>query len=258
MFRYRFLRSAAVALGLYGVFGLLVASAMLVVGASTFGEITRFQNALDTERVALVQSLRTVSATVKDTGGATTEFQRSIESARRSADDASTLANDTAGTFRELAVRMNIQIFGLQPLAGIAPQFDRSADQLTQLAISLGATRDALAQNRRDVQRVGGDLEQLQRQVDAVAASLSQPGVLSFGTQAMLPFQVAFYGMCVLVILQSAFSIVAGIALYRLQRAMGTEPLFPFLAQRALPPARTATTSGGVARDRAPGSTPAQ
>src|SRR5215207_7693679 len=150
MFRYRFLRTAAVALGLYGVLGLLIATAMLIVGATTFGEIARFQSALETERVALVQSLRTVSATVRDTAGATTEFQRSIESARRSADGASALANDTAGTFRELAARMNIQIFGLQPLATIAPQFDHSADQLTQLAISLGLTRDALGQNGRD------------------------------------------------------------------------------------------------------------
>ncbi len=264
MFRYRFLRSAAVALVLYGVLGLFVTIALIVLGATTFGEISRFQSALDTERQALVASLRTVSATVRDTSAATSEFTKSIEAARQSAGGASVLANDTAGTFRELALRMHVSIFGLQPLATVAPEFDRSADQLTQLAISLGLTRDALAQNGRDVQRVGGDLEQLQRQVEAVAASLSQPGVLSFGTQALLPFQLAFYGMCLLTLLQSAFSIVAGIALQRLARAMGSEPLFPFLTQRALPPpsgeetTRTATTSGVDARGRAPTSTRAR
>jgi hypothetical protein len=261
MFRYRFLRIAAIALIVYGLLGLPIAAAMFVVGATTFGEIARLQTALDAERGTLVQALRTVSTTMRNTAGATTEFQRSIESARRAADDASLLANNTAGTFRELAQGMNIQIFGLQPMASIAPQFDRGADQLTQLAISLGITREALSQNARDVQRVGGDLDQLQRQVDAVATSLSQPGMLSLGSQALLPFQIAFYGMCLLVILQSAFSIVAGIALYRLQRAMGTEPLFPFLVQPALPPppeARTATTSAADAHGRAPTSTPAQ
>jgi hypothetical protein len=240
MFRYRFLRSAAVALGLYGVLGLCIAAAMLVVGMSTFSEITRFQTTLETERMALVDSLRTVSITVKDTAGATNDFRRSIDAAQAAADGASVLANDTAGTFRELSARMNIQIFGAQPLATIAPQFERSADQLTQLAISLGTTRDALNQNGRDVQRVSADLDQLQRQVDTVAASLSQPGVLGFGTSALLPFQVAFYGMCLLVLLQSAFSIVAGVALYRLTRAMGTQPLFPFPVQPALPAARNA------------------
>jgi hypothetical protein len=111
-----------------------------------------------------------------------------------------------------------------------------------QLAISLGATRDALAQNTRDVGRVGGDLNQLQAELDAVANSLSQPGVLGLDTQSLLPFQVAFYGMCLLVIVQSVFGLVAGVALYRLQRALGGEPLFPHI--------KRATTSDGVERGR--------
>jgi hypothetical protein len=258
MFGYRFLRSAAVALVLYGILGLLTAMAMLVVGATTFSQIATLQHALETEREALVASLRTVSSTLGNTAAATTEFERSIEAARQAADGASKLANDSAGTFRDLAVRMNLEVFGFQPLATIAPQFNNSADQLTQLAISLGSTRDALGQNGDDVQRIGGNLQQLQGQVDAVATSLSQPGVLGFGSQALLPFQIAVYGMCLLVLLQSAFSIVAGVALYRLQRAMGEQPLFPFLAQPALPEPRTATTSVADARGHAPTSTPAQ
>jgi hypothetical protein len=120
-------------------------------------------------------------------------------------------------------------------LASVTPQFASSADGLQQLAISLGVTRDALAQNGTDVQRVGADLSLLQAQLDIVAASLSQPGVLGLDTRGMLPFQVAFYGMCLLMFLQSAFSIVAGVVLYRLQRALGTEALFPALGRRALP-----------------------
>ena len=92
------------------------------------------------------------------------------------------------------------------------------------------------------MRQVGGDLNQLQTQLDAVATSLSQPGVLGLDTQSLLPFQVAFYGMCLLVILQSAFSLVAGVTLYRLSRALGAEPLFPHI--------RTATTIDGVERGR--------
>src|SRR5262249_13529946 len=144
--------------------------------------------------------------------------ETSISGAQASADAASKLANDTAGTFRELAAGLNIQIFGVQPLAGIAPEFDRSADQLQQLAISLGATRDALAQNRNDIQRVGTDLTQLNGELNSVANSLEQPGTLGLSTQALVAFQFVFYGVCLLMLLQSAFSLVAGIALYRLQK----------------------------------------
>jgi hypothetical protein len=152
---------------------------------------------------------------------------------------------------------LNIQIFGVQPLAGIAPQFDRSADQLQQLAISLGATRDALGQNRADVQRVGSDLTQLNAELESVAASLDQPGVLGLGTQALLPFEFAFYGMCLLFVLQSVFSLVAGVTLYRVQRALGTEPLFPMLARGNVAAGEdvttaTTTAASGGGRDRAP------
>ena len=228
MFRYRFLRSAAIALGLYGLLGLFIAAAMLVVGISTFGQVTSVQRTLESERVALVGSIRTVSGTLRDTAGATSDFQKSIDNARGAADQASKLANDSAGTFRQMGASVAvISILGFQPLAGIAPQFTSSADQLQQMAITLGTTRDALAQNRADVARVATDLSDLQVQLDAVAASLSQPGVLGLEPQGLLPFQVAFYGMCLLVILQSAFAIVAGVVLYQLQRALGAEPLFP-------------------------------
>jgi hypothetical protein len=243
MVRYRFLRSAAIALSLYGVLGLCIATAMLVVGLSTFTQLTSLQTSLEAERVSLVQSIRMVSGTLHDTAGATTSFQQSIDNARGAADQASKLANDSAGTFRDLGIRLGlVSIFGFQPLAGVSPQFATSADQLQKLAISLGATRDALAQNGSDIKRVGGDLTQLQTQLEAVATSMSQPGVLGLNTQSLLPFQIAFFGMCLLVVLQSAFSLVAGVVLYRLQRALGTEDaLFPIV--------RRATTIDVVERD---------
>ena len=231
MFRFGFLRTAAIALEIYGVLGLFITAAMLVVGYGTFRQVSVLQGGLERERASFVQSIRTVSTTLADTAASTTNFQRSIDGARSSADSASSLANQSAGTFRELGRSLNITIFGLQPLAGLAPQFDQSADQMQQLAISLGNTRDALGQNVADVRRVGGDLQQLQRQLDAVAAALEQPGLLG-ASQELLPFEIAFYGMCLLVFLQSLFAVVAGAALFRLQRALGSQPLFPHLQRR--------------------------
>ncbi len=243
MVRYRFLRSAAISLSLYGVLGLCIAIAMLVVGLSTFAQLATLQRTLEAERLSLVQSIRTVSGTLHDTAGATTNFQQSIDNARGAADKASKLANDSAGTFRDLGLRLGVvSILGFQPLAGVAPQFAASADQMQQLAISLGTTRDALAQNGTDIKRIGTDLSQLQTQLDAVATSLSQPGVLGLDLQNLLAFQIAFFGMCLLVVLQSAFSLVGGVVLFRLQRALGTEEaLFPIV--------RRATTIDVIERD---------
>jgi hypothetical protein len=232
MFRYGFLRTAAIALEVYGVLGLFITLALLVVGYSTFSQVSTLQRGLETERAALVQSIRTVSTTLADTAASTTNFQQSVDGARSAADSASSLANRTAGTFRQLARGLDISVFGTQPLAGLSPQFDQSADQMQQLAVSLGATRDSLGENGNDVRRVGNDLARLQRQLDAVAAALEQPGLFG-ASQQLLPFQIAFYGMCLLVFLQSLFSVVAGVALFRLQRALGSEPLFPHLRRRS-------------------------
>jgi hypothetical protein len=121
----------------------------------------------------------------------------------------------------------------VQPLATVAPQFAQSADQLQRLAIALGGTRDALSNNVDDIGRVGTDLAQLQRQLDTVATTLDRPGL--FGPGTLLPFQLAYYGMCLLVIAQSVFSLIAGIFLFQLQR--------PTESPLAL---RTATTNGDV------------
>jgi hypothetical protein len=236
MFGYRFLRFAAIGLSVYGLVGIVCALTVLAVGISTFQQVMRFQKTLDSERAAIVQSVRGMSGTLRDTAAATSDFQHSIDLARSSADQASSMANDSAGTFRGMGSSLSgLTFLGIQPLAGTKPQFDRSADQLQQPAISLGSTREALAQNSSDVARVGGDLTSLQVQLDALAISLGQPGVLGFDASGLLPLQLAFYAICLLILAQSALSIVAGVVLFRLQRS--TKSLL------ALNP-RTATTNG--------------
>src|SRR5258708_12648143 len=93
MFRYRFLRSAAVALGAYGLLGLFISAAMLVVGTTTFGQVQRLQATLENERVALVQSIRTVSGTLKYTAGATAALPRSLTPGPRPAGPDSSTTN---------------------------------------------------------------------------------------------------------------------------------------------------------------------
>jgi hypothetical protein len=237
MFSNRFLRAAAMALWAYGVVGIFVAAAVLMVGLATFEQVMSLQKAVETQRTALVQSVRGMSSTLRDTAAATSDFQRSIDTARGSADQASQLANDSAGTFRNMGESLaGLTILGLQPLVSIQPEFDRSADQLQQLAISLGSTREALAQNGSDIGRVGGDLSRLQLQVDTLASALSQPNILGLDTRSLAPLKFAFFGMLALVLAQSVFSIIAGVVVFRLQRLRAIEP-------------RTATTNGVHAAD---------
>jgi hypothetical protein len=194
---------------------------MVIVGIWTFDQLVSLQATLETQRAAIVQSIRTVSGAVHDTGSATTDVRQSIDRAQGAANQASVLSNNSAGTFRQVGANLtNLTVLGIQPLIGIGPEFDQTADQLQQLAISLGTTRDALGQNSSDVQRVGGDLGQLQTQLDGLSTSLSQPTVLGMGVKGLLPFQIAWFGFCCLVFLHAAMSIAGSMVLFGVSRAM--------------------------------------
>ena len=135
MLGYRSLRAATVALGLYGVLGLLIAVVMLAVGLSSFNRIAAVSATLERERVALVQALHTASATLGDTATTTANVQQSVATARTAADQGSKLSNDSAGDFRDLANSLGtLNVFGIQPLAGLSPQFDRKIQAINCFA----------------------------------------------------------------------------------------------------------------------------
>ena len=215
MLRRAGLRTAALALILYGLFGFLVGATVAIIGYSTFQSVDALRGMLDSERGSLALSLRGVSRTVGDSADATGQFQQTLDGARQSADSAAALASQTAASFRNMAQQVQVQIFGIEPLGGLAPQFQQSADQLDQLAATLASTRDALQSNSADVARVGGDLRGVQQQVNTLAATLDRAGVLVPPAEAEAPFKLAFLGMCALFALQSLFSLLAGIALLR-------------------------------------------
>lgn len=214
---HRFLRLAAAALSAYGILGLLVALGLLLAGGSALNQLLAVDRSLETQRVALVQSIRTAGTTLQDTVGATAGAQQSVQSASGAADQASKLANDSAGTFRELGASLaSLTLLGFQPLVGLGPRFGSTADQLQLLAISLGTTRDALAHNASDVQQVGADLSRLQAQLDAMATALSQTSTFGLDARGVFVLQAALYGLCLLVVVQSALAIVAAVMLFRL------------------------------------------
>ena len=84
MFGSRTLRTAAIALVLYGILGLGIAVAMVVVGSTTFNRIATLQASLERERGTLVGSLRTAATMLGDTANVSRGFQGSIDGARSS------------------------------------------------------------------------------------------------------------------------------------------------------------------------------
>lgn len=247
------IRLAGIALIAYGLIGIFVGVFLAVVGAVTLREITELRAALERERGTLATSLRTVAHTVGDSASATGDFERSLAGARDSAEAASRLAFDTAATFRGISQAMLVEIFGYQPFVGITPQFDQSALQIEELSATLGATARSLRQNGADVQRVGRDLVLVQRQVELLAATIDRVGLT--GTPAVQrPYEIAFFGMCLLFTLQSLFSLIAGLAVLRAGATLGTlrELVIAHRAQTTTVPASLVPREVSVTRSERP------
>ncbi len=215
MRRPSLLHTAAVALVGYGVLGLLVAAAMFAVGTTFLAQLQQWAAPVDQQRGSILQTLRGASLTLGDASDASRDLRTSINSARSSATAGADLARSSAASFRSLEQAMQVTVFGLQPFGAAAPQFGQTAGQLEQTATALDDTARSLSANANDVSRLGTDLATLRRQTDTLASALDSAPLLSGAPASLGLFRIAFYGMCLMVALQSLFSLIAGGALLR-------------------------------------------
>jgi hypothetical protein len=107
----------------------------------------------------------------------------------------------------ELARSMRISIFGSQPLAGLAPPFERADSQLQQLGADLDAIGAALDANAGQVRTTALDLTRLRRSVDRLVTGVEATGdigvsagslaLLRLGVLALMVWLAGLAGGCV-------------------------------------------------------------
>ena len=152
----------------YGIAGL----ALIVAGA-----IAGLDVATRIERLA-ADADGTLAAAASATEAAAESFtsvDASLSEAQESASTAAALSRDASGTLRSLAVAMQVNLFGAQPLLPLADEFSTSADQASQLADTLDSVGSSLGDTRTDVSRVGAELEILSDQLGALRTSTGGP-----------------------------------------------------------------------------------
>jgi hypothetical protein len=184
-------------------------------------------------RPALARSLRTLSQTVGDAALAGRQLGTSVDNARASTAAARTLAQQSAGSMRALALVLQTGIAGVQPGGALAPSFEQTGQNLEDLAASLDSLHSALGQNRADAQRIAADLERLQTDVDAIASTLD-PASAAFGPGVgWVLLQTAFFGTLGLLLAQC---VAAGLLGLRLLRGQTACPLAAIPAARRAHP----------------------
>jgi hypothetical protein len=208
-------RWAGVGLALYGLLGLLVVGGTALALAPQMEQLGSLGGNLETQRTSLALTLRDTSTTLEGAAGGFAGFEQSLAQARLSTDHAAALARDVSGTMAGIGQAMRVTIFGLQPLAELAPQFERAGAQLQQLGGDLDGIGAAMSRNVGDVQRARADLTRVQRQVEKLAIAAETARIPAGTAGDLMAIRLGAYALAAWLGGLALACVFAGVALWR-------------------------------------------
>jgi hypothetical protein len=192
----------------YGVAGIVLVVVGAVGGLEMAGRVENLAVQADTTLAAAEAATR---ATADSFGG----VDDSLGEGEASTHAAAVLARDASATLGSLANAMSLSILGTRPLEPLAADFAASAGQASALADTLDGVGDSLSATRGDMTVIGEELDQLAVELgalrDASSTNGSAPPVRLF-----VVIVLAWLG------LQALAALVGGLALLRRPRAVVT------------------------------------
>jgi len=154
-------RGLAWGLIVYGVLGIALVASGASIGLGLAGRIEELATAAEGTLSAAAESTRAAADSFTSVDG-------SLEQANTSATQAAELSREASATLGSLANAMSLSILGAQPLLPLADDFNTSADQAEALAGTLDGVATSLGDTQTDVAVIGGELEELSRQIEAL------------------------------------------------------------------------------------------
>jgi hypothetical protein len=202
-------------IAVYGVAGLLLVGSAAIAVARPLDQLATLGRTVETQRGSLVSALRDTSRTLADAGAGFGGFEASLAQARSSTDRAAELARDVSATMGDIGRAMGLTVFGIQPFAAIAPQFDRAATQLQRLSSDLQGIGTALNRNSADLTTARTNLERVRSQVDRLATAADETEVPAATSSELELIRFGLYGLLAWLALQAAACVVLGLFLMR-------------------------------------------
>lgn len=162
----------------YGVLGLAVVLVGALVAVAGAQRLERTLAAVDGTLEAAADSTRAVADSFDS-------IDDGLAGAEVATSGAAELARDASATLDGLASAMNISILGAQPLAPLADDFERVAEQSADVADSLDAVGASLSDVRTDADVIADELSGLADELDELrtAADTSAP-------VSLIPFMI--------------------------------------------------------------------
>lgn len=154
-------RFAGTALIVWGVVGMVLLALFFNGLAGPISDVNDMAASLAAQRTAAVAAIDHAKTTIEKTATGVRGLDTSLADAKAAIDRASGIATNVSTTMSGLADKMQLQIFGLQPLAGLSSGFSDAATQLNGLSTDLSTIGQSLAANQDDAQAVAQSLDDL-------------------------------------------------------------------------------------------------
>ncbi len=211
--RFRFAGLALIVYGLFGI-SILTVGALTVSGA--LGQIRGLGGSIEEQRAAVLRSLETTSDAIARARTSLGNVGTSLEQARRSSDNAATVARDVSNTMTQLGTTMrSVTVFNVAVLEGVAPDFERAGQQLGALATDIDTIGTALGQNTTDTRAMAEDLERLRTTVVDLTRLVRETPALANSASAVTTLGLVLYALIGWMLALAFAALFAGIALWR-------------------------------------------
>lgn len=136
---------------------LIVPAIGVVLSLGTGGPIDPFGS----QARALTRSLDGIDRALTDVEASIDSADATLDDAGSTAGNASQMMDGLASAMSDMAGAASVEVFGVRPFAGIAPQFTQLADRAAAVAGSLRSTQGSLATSRRDLAALSRDVQTL-------------------------------------------------------------------------------------------------
>lgn len=210
--RRRFLRVAGSVLVLYGLAGLVLFAAVAVSIGQPIDEAGRLTVSVEGQRGAVLEALEEASVTIRDAATGVRGMDLSLAQANEATQRAALLSQGMALSMFELRQAMLLQVFGVQPLIGLAPGFEQTGQQLELLAEDVAAIGEALEANRDDAGRVAESLDRLQAAVRALNDGVRDGPSLEVSSDALEGMRLGIYAVIAWMLALAVGCVVGGVA----------------------------------------------
>jgi hypothetical protein len=212
----------------YGVTGTVLLGVLAASIAAPLDEIGELAESVGEWRAAALEALDEASQASRETSATVRGMDASLVEAKGATDRAASLSAGMAQTMRDLSAAMALDIFGVQPLIGLAPGFDTSAQNLDLLSGDLADIGTALETTRQDAGSVATNVDDLAAAIEELRVAMADSPDMGDTLGARETLRLGLLALIGWLIAGSIGCIVGGLACWWMARrrpALAVRPI---------------------------------